>query len=128
MGPVEKILNSIRAKAKKHQSFKLLLEECPAYHKDLLLHTDWRWLCPDKILQCFLSLLREIKTFTESRGEDATLLMNAERLLDLTFLRDVTDKINQLNMELQGKDKHVSDMIRSVSALSSQTDIVHSAS
>ncbi|KAK7907121.1 hypothetical protein WMY93_015733 [Mugilogobius chulae] len=44
MGPVVKIINSIRAKAKRHRSFKLFLEECDANHGDLLLHTNVRWL------------------------------------------------------------------------------------
>ncbi|KAK7901476.1 hypothetical protein WMY93_018245 [Mugilogobius chulae] len=48
MGPVVKIINSIRAKAKQHRSFKLFLEECDANHGDLLLHTDVRWLSREK--------------------------------------------------------------------------------
>uniref|UniRef100_A0AAV2MK93 Uncharacterized protein n=1 Tax=Knipowitschia caucasica TaxID=637954 RepID=A0AAV2MK93_KNICA len=44
MGPVVKIINSIRAKAKQHRCFKVFLEECAAEYGDLLLHTDIRWL------------------------------------------------------------------------------------
>lgn len=36
MAPVVKIINSIRAKAKQHRSFKLFLEECSAEYGDLL--------------------------------------------------------------------------------------------
>ncbi|CAL9688304.1 unnamed protein product [Knipowitschia caucasica] len=123
MGPVVKIINSIRAKAKQHRSFKLFLEECAADHGDLLLHTDIRWLSCGKILQRFISLLDEIKTFVAARGEDITLLNNTEWLLDLAFLTDVTDKINQLNTQLQGRDKHVSDMISAVRAFSAKLSL-----
>ncbi|XP_041854559.1 zinc finger BED domain-containing protein 5-like [Melanotaenia boesemani] len=44
MTPVVIIINSIRAKAKQHRSFKLFLEECSAEYGDLLLHTEVRWL------------------------------------------------------------------------------------
>ena len=74
MTPVVKIINSIRAKAKQHRSFKLFLEECSAENGDLLFHTKIRWLSRGKILQRFLPLLSESKAFMESREEDTTLL------------------------------------------------------
>ncbi|XP_041858782.1 general transcription factor II-I repeat domain-containing protein 2A-like [Melanotaenia boesemani] len=116
MTPVVKTINSIRAKAKQHRSFKLFLEECSAEYGDLLLHTEVRWLSRGKILQRFLSLLGDIKAFMEMRGEDASLLSDAEWLLDLAFLADVTEKTNQLNQHLQGREKNVCDMISAVKA------------
>ncbi|XP_056138883.1 general transcription factor II-I repeat domain-containing protein 2-like [Lampris incognitus] len=123
MAPVVKIINSIRAKAKQHRSFKLLLEECSAEYGDLLLHTEVRWLSRGKILQRFLSLLGEIKAFMETREEDTTLLSDAEWLLDLAFLTDVTEKMNELNLQLQGKDKNLSDMISAVNAFSAKLSL-----
>lgn len=38
------------------------------------------------------SLLREIKAFMEMRGEDTTILSDAEWLLDLAFLVDMIEK------------------------------------
>lgn len=84
-----------------------ILEECSANYGSLLLHTDIRWLSKGKVLQRFLSLLSEIKTFMESREEDATLLSDPEWLLDLAFLTDVTEKLKNLNLQLQGKDKNI---------------------
>ncbi|XP_028313963.1 general transcription factor II-I repeat domain-containing protein 2B-like [Gouania willdenowi] len=120
MMPVVKIINSIRAKAKQHRCFKLFLEECSAEYGDLLLHTEVRWLSRGKILQRFVSLLSDIKAFMEMRGEDTTLLSDPEWLLDLAFLADITDKMNQLNQQLQGKDKNVCDMISAVKAFSAK--------
>ncbi|KAJ8352144.1 hypothetical protein SKAU_G00236200 [Synaphobranchus kaupii] len=102
MTPVVKIINSIRAKAKQHRTFKVLLEELSAEYGDLLLHTEIRWLSRGRILKRFLALLGEIKEFMQSREEDTSLLDNTEWLLDLAFLTDVTEKLNNLNCELQG--------------------------
>lgn len=110
MTPVINIINSIRAKAKQHQNFKLFLVELSLEHGDLLLHTEIRWLSRGKVLHRLLALLTEIKAFMEARNEDTTLLSDTEWLLDLAFLADITEKLNNLNCELQG------DMISAVKA------------
>ncbi|XP_054644458.1 general transcription factor II-I repeat domain-containing protein 2-like isoform X1 [Dunckerocampus dactyliophorus] len=104
MTPVVKIINSIRSKAKQHRIFKVLLEELSAEYGDLLLHTEIRWLSRGRILHRFWSLLGEIKEFMQSRGEDTSLLEDTDWTLDLAFLTDITEKLNSLNRELQGKD------------------------
>ncbi|KAJ4927331.1 hypothetical protein JOQ06_015064, partial [Pogonophryne albipinna] len=43
-------------------------------------------------------------------------LDDEEWLLDLAFLTDITHMLNELNLELQGKDRTVVDMISSVNA------------
>ena len=63
----------------------------------LLLHKEIRWLSRGKVLHHFLALLTEIKAFMEARNEDTTLLSDTEWLLDLAFLADMTEKLNNLN-------------------------------
>ena len=58
----------------------------------------------------------------ETREKD-TLLSDAEWLLDLAFLTDVTEKINHLNLQLQGKGKKISDMISAVKAFSAKLSL-----
>ena len=123
MTPVVKIINSIRAKAKQHRTFKVLLEELSAEYGDLLLHTEIRWLSRGRILKRFLALLGEIKEFMQSREEDTSLLDNTEWLLDLAFLTDVTEKLNNLNCELQGTGKTVTNMISAVKAFKAKMNI-----
>jgi hypothetical protein len=41
---VSKIINSIKAKATQYRLFKLFLENQNAEFKDLLIHTEVRWL------------------------------------------------------------------------------------
>jgi hypothetical protein len=59
-------------------------------------------------------LIEEIKDFLKSKNVDFNELSDSCWLLNLAFLTDVTDKANGLNLELQGKDKHVAQMIGSV--------------
>ena len=58
-----------------------------------------------------------------SKGEDASLLEEPEWLLDLAFLTDLTEKLNHLNRELQGKDKTVAHMISAVNAFKAKMNI-----
>ncbi|XP_078533909.1 general transcription factor II-I repeat domain-containing protein 2-like [Lissotriton helveticus] len=123
MTPVVKIINSIRAKAKQHRTFKLFLEELSAEYGDLLLHTQIRWLSRGRILRRYLSLLPEVKAFMESRNEDTRQLSNTDWLLDLAFLTDVTEKLNLLNYELQGKNKTIANMISSVKTFKTKLNL-----
>ena len=59
----------------------------------------------------------EIKEFLrESKHADYIQLNDHRWLLDLAFLTDLTNMLNDLNLQLQGKDKTVIDMISSVNA------------
>ncbi|XP_069059006.1 general transcription factor II-I repeat domain-containing protein 2-like isoform X1 [Pleurodeles waltl] len=123
MTPVVKIVNSICAKAKQHQTFKLFLEELSAEYGDLLSYAPMQWLSRGKILRRFLSLLPEVKAFMESRNEDTAQLSNTEWLLDLAFLTDVTEKLNVLNCELRGKNKTITNIISAVKTFKSKLNL-----
>lgn len=87
-----------------------------------------RWLSRGRTLLCFISLLSEVKAFLELKEEDITLLSDAEWLLDNAFLTDVTEKLKDLNLQLQGKDKNIYDMISAVKAFKTKLIFLHSAS
>lgn len=89
-----------------NRAFKVLLEVLSAEYGDLLLHTEIRWLSRGRVLQR-LSLLGEIKEIMESTEDDIALLQDTEWMLDLTFLTDITGKLNHTNCELQCKGKNV---------------------
>ncbi|XP_060799461.1 zinc finger BED domain-containing protein 5-like [Neoarius graeffei] len=112
-----KIACSFRARSLQRRLFRAQLKEAGADHTDLLLHTDVRWLSRGKFLERFLELLPEIKEFlkhTTTHAAAYTQLEDGQWLADLAFLTDVTNKINDLNLELQGKGKHIANMISSV--------------
>ncbi|XP_053221557.1 zinc finger BED domain-containing protein 5-like isoform X1 [Podarcis raffonei] len=116
MDVVKKIINSIRAVSSKHRLYKALLEDVDAEHNDLLLHTEGRWLSKGKVLARFLNLIEEIKEFFRSKDQYVEQLDDRFWLMDLAFLADLMQKLNILNFELQGKDKHISGMVTAVNA------------
>uniref|UniRef100_A0A8D0B0Q1 SCAN box domain-containing protein n=1 Tax=Salvator merianae TaxID=96440 RepID=A0A8D0B0Q1_SALMN len=116
MDVVKKIIHSIRAVSLKHRLYKALLEDVDAEHSDLILHTEGRWLNKGKVLARFLNLVEEIKEFFRSKDQYVEQLDDRFWLADLAFLADLMQKLNLLNFELQGKDKHISGMITSINA------------
>ena len=110
-----KISNSIRAKALQRRLFTQEFEG-----KQLILHTDVRWLSSGKFLQRFRDLLEEIRVFLQNRGDNDANLNNLDWLSDLAFLADITGRLAALNLQLQGKDKPISEMISAISAFKIQ--------
>ena len=117
MDVATKISCSIQARSPQRRLFRAHLEKADCDHLELLLHTDVRWLSRGKFLKRFRELLPEIKEFLrEGKHADCIQLNNHRWLLDLAFLTDLTNMLNDLNLQLQGKDKTVIDMISSVNA------------
>uniref|UniRef100_A0A3Q3FKS5 DUF4371 domain-containing protein n=1 Tax=Labrus bergylta TaxID=56723 RepID=A0A3Q3FKS5_9LABR len=106
-----------------HRLFKALLDELDAAYGDLILHADVWWLSRSKVLQRFVDLLPEIKTFLSTRNEEHEQLFDDAWLLDLGFLTDLTAKLNALNNELQGKDQHLPHMISAVNAFKAKLGV-----
>ncbi|GFW78286.1 general transcription factor II-I repeat domain-containing protein 2 [Trichonephila clavipes] len=123
MSIVTKIINSIKAKATQHRLFKLFLENENIEFKDLLLHTEVRWLTRGKVLERFINLLPQVKEFFASRNE-VYELENKNWLSDLEFLVDITMKFNELNLKLQGKNSHIADMISAVNSFKCKLELL----
>lgn len=64
----------------------------------------------------FVLFLRDIRVFSQIKGEDTLLLKNTEWTLDLAFVTDITVKSNHLNCELEGKGKPIADMMSALNA------------
>lgn len=116
MDVITKIVCSIRAGSLQRRPFRTHLEKADCDHAELLLHTDVRWLRRGKFLQRFRELCPEIEEFFHVAGHAEYKQLNVcQWLLDLAFLTDLTDMLND-NLELQGKVKIVINMISSVNA------------
>ena len=119
-----KIVCSVRARGLQRRLFRAHMEETEADHTDLLLHTDVRWLSRGKFLDRFSELLPEIKEFLMlGKHVEYTQLEDNTWLLDLAFLTDLTGGLNDLNLELQGKNKCVINMISSVNGFKSRIEM-----
>uniref|UniRef100_A0A670XYV0 DUF4371 domain-containing protein n=1 Tax=Pseudonaja textilis TaxID=8673 RepID=A0A670XYV0_PSETE len=81
-------VNKIKSNALNNQLFHKLCEENDEEFERLLLHTEVRWLSEGKCLQHFHKLFDTIFEFLES--------------IDPTYLADVFDKLNEVNVKLQG--------------------------
>ena len=62
------------------------------------------------------ALRKEIAIFLNSKQQDSSHFQNAEWLVNLTFLVDITTHMNNLNKELVGNIKHVFDMFSCITA------------
>ncbi|KAG8454178.1 hypothetical protein GDO86_000717 [Hymenochirus boettgeri] len=120
MKTVIKIVNKIRAHALQRILFRELIEELEIQHGELPFHTEVRWLSKGKVLYRFNQLLPAILTFLKERNEETFvgILKDLNWLQDFAFLVDITEKLNDLNLKLQGKDKHILEMISEVKAFS----------
>lgn len=116
-----KIINRIRGgrNSLRHRKFKKFLKEIDADYGDLLLFTEVRWLSRGKSLKRVFDLRREIVLFLEndSSAESQELLItfrDPNFILDLAFLVDISEQINQLNLTLQGRDKQIFDLVLAI--------------
>ena len=103
-------VNYIQKNALKHRQFQAFLSELESAYGDVLYYTDIDWLSWGRVLHHFYDLLPEINTFLQSQGEMVQELTDPERKWHLAFLTDVTEMLNHLNVQLQGKGKLISDV------------------
>ena len=120
MSVVLKIVNSIRARPLQDRLFKILTDEVDEQYGSLLLHSEVRWLSKGKVLERFQNLLPHIIQFLKCKNENYEELSEYNWICDLAFLTDLTLKLNDLNLELQGKDKSIFELIGSVNSFKSK--------
>ncbi|XP_075998413.1 SCAN domain-containing protein 3-like [Genypterus blacodes] len=100
-----------------HRLFRQLVAESEdATDDDLLLHNDVRWLSKGKALDRFCVLLNEIKAFLgmskSIAAADHLILLEDEKFMsNVAFLSDIFGHLNQLNLQPQGRDKTLVDMV-----------------
>jgi hypothetical protein len=134
MKVVVKITNLIRwsNRSLSHRKFRSFLEETDASYRDLLLHSQIRWLSAGKCLERFFALRREIPLFLKDEiSSDTTDLeqqmLNPTFLCELAFLTDITEHMNDLNMELQGKQQNVSNLFGHVNGFCNKLKLFKTA-
>ncbi|KAK9685861.1 hypothetical protein QE152_g37611 [Popillia japonica] len=113
---VIKIVNKIKAQALQRRLFKSLAHEIDSQYGQLLLHSVVRWLSRGRVLKRFNDVLSAIVQFFKQRDEPIPELENSVWLRDFGFLVDITEKLNELNLQLQGRDKELADMISVINA------------
>ena len=109
------IVNSIRKSAKQQRLFSKLCREISSSSKKLILHLEVRWLSRGKVLSRAFELGEELEAFyTEQSNPKADKFRNIFWVAKLAYLASIFDRLNQLNISLQGKR---GDIFRSTSKI-----------
>ncbi|KAF9742714.1 General transcription factor II-I repeat domain-containing protein 2, partial [Nosema granulosis] len=97
-----------------------------AEFEDLPYYTEVRWLSCHKVLKVFNELSEEIGVFLESKLETssfATIISDTLWKQDLAFLTDLTSHMNTLNINLQGRNKCITNMYDEISGFRSKLSL-----
>lgn len=101
-----KMINFIKSRPLNARVFALLCDDLGSLHKNLLLHTEVRWLSRGKVLTRFWELRDEIRIFFNER-EFAGKLNDTSWLQNLAYIADIFSYLNEVNLSLQGPNSTI---------------------
>uniref|UniRef100_A0A671W2C9 DUF4371 domain-containing protein n=1 Tax=Sparus aurata TaxID=8175 RepID=A0A671W2C9_SPAAU len=120
------IINVIKSRPLNSRLFGLLCQEMGSGYEQLLLHTEVRWLSRGRVLQRLYELREEVKLFlTEIKSDLAKHLDDTMWLASLSYLVDIFDRLNGLNLSLQGRETHILLLADKVDAFTQKLDLWH---
>jgi len=97
------LINFIKARPLNSRLFSLLCDDMSSEHKQLLLHSEVRWLSRGKVLARLFELRQEVLLCVKEINEDYISFLVVDMWLStLAYLSDVFSKLNELNPSLQG--------------------------
>ncbi|UYV67081.1 hypothetical protein LAZ67_4003837 [Cordylochernes scorpioides] len=104
---VVKVVNYIKSNALRSRIFSTFCEAMDSDYKNLLFHTEVRWLSKGKVLNRFISMKNEIMAFIDNEEINFPFMMSDVWWLRVSFLGDIFDKLNSLNLNLQGAQENI---------------------
>lgn len=100
---LNEVVNFIKSRALNSRLFSKLCSEMGSDYIQLLLHTEVRWLSRGKMLSRLFELHSEVHLFLmESNFELRDRFTNELWLTTLAYLSDIFNRLNDLNLSLQG--------------------------
>ena len=116
-------VNHIRSHAMNHRQFRQFLLELDASYGDVIYFSGVRWLSRGQTLQRFWVLREELSMFFAMKGIPAPELEDQKWLCDLAFLVDITEKLNTLNVAMQGRNKLVHELFAHIKAFQTKLQL-----
>ena len=108
LNTVIRSVNYIKNSPLKARLFAKLCDSMDAEHTGLLYYCAVRWLSRAKVLQRVYDLRSEIGIFlTENNHADAVFFYDTSFIEKLSYMVDIFGKLNELNISMQGPQKHV---------------------
>ncbi|XP_029656048.1 general transcription factor II-I repeat domain-containing protein 2-like [Octopus sinensis] len=107
---VTKTVNYIRGHPLNHRQFNKLLTDINNQFSDISFYTPVSWLSLHKVVKRFYLLRSEIILFMEMKGQNTDEMKSQSWIKDLAFAVDIITHMNDLNLELQGKDKLITQL------------------
>lgn len=119
MKTAERIINKIRGghHSLTHRKFVSFLKLKNATHSDLKMFTEVRWLSRGDCINRLFELKDEVLQFLEMENIDKCLaqsLKDNDFILDLAFLADITAFLNDFNLELQGNERSIYELCKTL--------------
>uniref|UniRef100_A0A3B4V8C9 HAT C-terminal dimerisation domain-containing protein n=1 Tax=Seriola dumerili TaxID=41447 RepID=A0A3B4V8C9_SERDU len=103
-----KMVNFIKSRPLQSRLFATLCHEMGSDHEALLFHTEVRWLSHGKVLTRLFELREEVRIFLSDCGSPlADYLTDQKWVASLAYLASIFDKLNSLNLSLQGPNTNV---------------------
>ena len=117
-------VNFIRARALNHCLFKVLCDQVGSEHTVLLYHTEVRWLSRGLVLSRVFELCGEIETFLGERKSRLSKHFDDNRFIGvLAYLADIFSSLNQLNVQMQGKNVTIIDVRDEIQGFQTKLDL-----
>ena len=110
-------MNFIQAGSLNRRQFKELCKDMNAMHEILLFHTAVHWLSEDNVLNWLFEMKDEIKLFLEFKNKEFLSYFNYSNwITSLAYLTDIFEKLNILNLKLQGKNTNIIELCDNLKA------------
>ena len=90
---------------------------------DVVYNTEIRWLSRGSMLERIYNLKNEIQPFVEIKEYPFHQFNDKDWMCDFAFFVDITQHLNDLNIELQGKDQFIHTLFDKIKTFESKLKI-----
>ena len=114
---IVKVINFVKTSGVRSRIFSKLCDDSDAPRKQLLFNATTRWLSLGNAFARVFELKQELLTFLQSeRHPIAESFQQTDFLLKFSYLCDIFEKLNKLNVSMQGNDANVLELSDKIEA------------